>query len=384
MIYMTTKAERKKTGMFLKAGHIDLSFLSFVLILVTVGLIMLFSASYAYSLEYFGNSYRFIIRQALFAAMGIVAMLIVSRIDYHIWRKFAWLAFFVSIAFLVILLVSPPMVSGMDVKRWFAVGSFSFQPSEIAKFSIVLLFSSLIAANYGKMGDIKFVAFLTVLLGLTCGLIVLEPHLSATVLILLLGIVLMIVGGLKKIYIIIGGLGSVGLVAVAILSGVISYGSDRIKYWLDPWSDPVGKGFQTIQSLLAIGSGGILGRGIGQSRQKHLWVPEPHNDFIFSIVCEELGLIGAVIIVVLFALLVWRGFTIAMHSPDKFGSLLAVGLTFQVGLQAMLNIWVVTNTIPNTGISLPFFSYGGTSLFILLVEMGIVLSVSRYSAIEKT
>ena len=183
---------------------------------------------------------------------------------------------------------------------------------------------------------------------------------------------------------IFGGIGAgVGGVAFLILSGAISYGSDRIKYWLDPWADPMGKGFQTIQSLLAIGSGGLMGRGIGQSRQKYLWVPEPHNDFIFSIVCEELGLIGAMIIILLFCLLVWRGFTIAMHAPDKFGSLLAIGLTFQVGLQALLNIWVVTNTIPNTGISLPFFSYGGTSLVILLAEMGIVLSVSRGANIEK-
>ena len=173
-----------------------------------------------------------------------------------------------------------------------------------------------------------------------------------------------------------------GVLAVA--TGIIGYGSDRIKYWLDPWADAKGKGFQTIQSLLAIGSGGILGRGIGQSRQKYLWLPEPHNDFIFAIVCEELGLIGAVIIIILFCLLVWRGFTIAMRAQDKFGSLLALGLTFQVGLQAMLNIWVVTNTIPNTGISLPFFSYGGTSLLILLAEMGIVLSVSRSANIEKS
>ena len=176
------------------------------------------------------------------------------------------------------------------------------------------------------------------------------------------------------------GIGALGLL---IVSGAVSYGSDRIKYWLDPWADSLGLGFQTIQSLLAIGSGGFLGRGIGQSRQKYLWVLEPHNDFIFSIVCEELGIIGAMAIILLFCLLIWRGFTIAMHAPDKFGSLLSLGLTFQVGLQAMLNIWVVTNTIPNTGISLPFFSYGGTSLIILLAEMGIVLSVSRQTKLEK-
>ncbi len=364
--------------------RLDLTFLSFVLILLTTGLVMLFSASYAYSYEYYGNSYKFITRQAAFAAAGVALMLIISKIDYHFWRRFAWIVYVLAIGMLAVLLALPPMVKGMDVKRWIVLGPVNFQPSEVAKFAIILLFSSLIAGNSKQMKSFKFIFFLVVLLGLTCGLVVLEPHFSATILIFTIGIVLLIVGGLPKRYIIGGAaLGVCGGV-LAVATGIIGYGSDRIKYWLDPWADAKGKGFQTIQSLLAIGSGGILGRGIGQSRQKYLWLPEPHNDFIFAIVCEELGLIGAVIIIILFCLLVWRGFTIAMRAQDKFGSLLALGLTFQVGLQAMLNIWVVTNTIPNTGISLPFFSYGGTSLLILLAEMGIVLSVSRSANIEKS
>ena len=378
---MAKLKKKKSTG---TVGKLDITFLSFVLILLTVGLVMLYSSSYAFSYNHYGNSYKFISRQAMFAAVGVVVMLIVSRIDYHIWRKFAWILYAVSTALLALLLILPPMVEGKDVKRWFVVGPINFQPSEIAKFAVILLFSSLIAANYKQMKSLKFIAFLVVLLGLQCGLVVMEPHLSATVLIFAIGIVLLIVGGLPKRYI-LGGVGAgVGLGVLAVVTGVIGYGSDRIKYWLDPWADAMGKGFQTIQSLLAIGSGGILGRGIGQSRQKYLWLPEPHNDFIFAIVCEELGLVGALVIILLFCLLVWRGFTIAMRAKDKFGSLLAIGLTFQVGLQAMLNIWVVTNTIPNTGISLPFFSYGGTSLLILLAEMGIVLSVSRGASIEKS
>ena len=365
-------------------GKMDVVFLSLVLILLTFGLVMLFSASYAFSLEYYDNSSKFISRQALFGVAGVVIMLIVSRIDYHFWRKFAWVIYAISIIMLIMLLIFPPMLEGMDVKRWIVIGSFNFQPSEVAKFAVILLFSSLIAANYKQMKSLGFVGFLILLLGATCGLIVAEPHLSATVLVFCIGVVLLIVGGLAKKYI-FGGIiaAAVGAVVFA-FSGAISYVSDRLQYWIDPWSDATGKGFQTIQSLLAIGSGGILGRGIGQSRQKYLYLPEPHNDFIFSIVCEELGLIGAMVVIILFCLLVWRGFSIAMHSSDKFGSLLAIGLTFQVGLQAMLNIWVVTNTIPNTGISLPFFSYGGTSLVILLAEMGIVLSVSRGANIEKT
>jgi len=281
------------------------------------------------------------------------------------------------------LLAVPPMVSGMDVKRWFAIGSFSFQPSEIAKFAIILVFSHLIASNYKMMGKFKFIAILGGILGVVCVLVFLEPHVSATLLIGTIGVIIMIVGGLNWKYI-VGGLtvGGVGIAAL-LLSGVVGYSSSRIQYWLDPWADASGKGYQTIQSLLAIGSGGIMGRGLGNSRQKFLWVPEPHNDFIFSIVCEELGLIGAIIIILLFCALVWRGFTIALKAKDKFGCLMAVGLTFQVGLQAILNIFVVTNTIPNTGISLPFFSYGGTSLILLLAQMGIVLSISRQSNLKK-
>ena len=376
------KLKRKKSVN--TVGKLDITFLSFVLILLTVGLVMLYSSSYAFSYNQYGSSYKFISRQAMFAAVGVVVMLAVSRIDYHFWRRFAWILYAASTAMLALLLVLPPMVEGKDVKRWIVMGPINFQPSEVAKFAVILLFSSLIAANYKQMKSFKFIAFLVALLGLQCVLVVMEPHLSATVLIFAIGIVLLIVGGLPKRYI-LGGVGAgVGLGVLAVVTGVIGYGSDRIKYWLDPWADAMDKGFQTIQSLLAIGSGGILGRGIGQSRQKYLWLPEPHNDFIFAIVCEELGLVGALVIILLFCLLVWRGFTIAMRAKDKFGSLLALGLTFQVGLQAMLNIWVVTNTIPNTGISLPFFSYGGTSLLILLAEMGIVLSVSRAANIEKS
>ena len=380
---MANENSAKKKNKLLLSGKMDITFLSFVLILLTIGLVMLFSASYAYSYEYYNNSYRFILRQATLGGIGVVFMLGISKIDYHILRKFTWLVYGATFIMLIVLLALPPMIKGMDVKRWIIIGPINFQPSEIAKFAIILVFSSLIAANYKQMGSFKFVAILLGILGITCVLVMLEPHLSATILIFLIGIVIMIIGGLKLKYIIGGALIGAGGVVFAIATKMISYGSDRIKYWLDPWLDAKGKGFQTIQSLLAIGSGGILGRGIGQSRQKYLWVPEPHNDFIFSIVCEELGLVGALVIILLFALLVWRGFTIAMRAPDKFGSLLAIGLTFQVGLQAMLNIWVVTNTIPNTGISLPFFSYGGTSLMILLAEMGIVLSVSRASVMEK-
>lgn len=378
------KQEKSKIRV-VQQGKMDLTFFSLVLVLLTVGLVMLFSASYAYAYTVYGDSYKFISKQLAFAVAGVVIMLIVSKIDYHVYRKFAWLVYFVAVALLIVVLILPPLREGFDYKRWIVLGPINFQPSEIAKFAIVLLFSHLISLNYRQMEKFTFgVLFFGILLAIVCGLVVVETHLSATLLIFAIGITLMIVGGIKLRYIGLGLLGGVGLGVIAILSGVVGYGSSRIQYWLNPWAAPRGEGYQTIQSLLSIGSGGFLGRGLGQSRQKYLWVPEPHNDFIFAIVCEELGFVGALIIILLFCMLVWRGFVIAMRAPDKFGALMAVGLTFQIGVQTALNIMVVTNTIPNTGISLPFFSYGGTALLILLAEMGIVLSVSRSCTLQKT
>ncbi len=379
-----TRKRRSWITTVYQSGKADAFFVSVLLVLLCIGLIMLFSASYYYANNKFGDSYKFIKQQALYAAVGLVLMYIVSRIDYHVYKKFAWVLYFGTLAVLLLLLLLPPMISGVDYKRWIALGPVNFQPSEIAKFSIVLLFAYLMEKYEKRMQSFLFgFVFFLGLLGVTCVLVVLEPHLSATVLIFLIGVVMMFVGGVKKRFLFISAGAGVGLGSVAILSGIVDYGSSRIKYWLDPWLDAQGKGFQTIQSLLAIGSGGFLGKGLGQSRQKYLWVPEPHNDFIFAIVCEELGFVGAMLIILLFCLLVWRGFTIAARAKDRFGSLLAIGLTFQVGLQALLNVLVVTNTIPNTGISLPFFSYGGTSMVILLCEMGIVLSVSRTARMAK-
>ncbi len=377
------KRAAKNTEPFFIEGKMDISFFVILIALLVIGLVMLFSSSYAYALSVYGDSYKFIKRQFFFAVVGFGIMMFASKVNYHKYRKLAWPLYFISIALLALLLVMPPMISGMDCKRWIVVGPINFQPSEIAKFSIILLFSHLISSNYKKMDDFKFgVLFLGGLLALVCGLVVVETHLSATLLIFVIGITLMIVGGLKKRYIVIGLAGGAALGGVSLL-WLVGYASSRLQYWLDPWSDASGKGFQTIQSLLAIGSGGLVGRGLGQSRQKYLWIPEPHNDFIFAVICEELGFVGAAAIILLFCMLVWRGFTIAMKAADKFGAMLALGLTFQVGLQMILNVLVVTNTLPNTGISLPFFSYGGSSLIILLAEMGIVLSVSRGSSIQK-
>lgn len=377
---MPDNVKKKDKGLFsgfFIQGKMDTTFLLLLIIILTVGLVMLFSASYFYAYTYYHNSYYFITKQAVFAVAGVLIMLAVSKIDYHFIRKFAIPFYIIMVVFLAIMLILPPMVAGTSVKRWFSMGPINFQPSELAKFAVILMLAHMISANHKQMKTFSFgIIFLGLIIGVVCGLVVLEPHVSATVLIFCIGAAMLVVGGIKLRWTFIG-LGVAATGVGIILSGVIKYVKDRLVFWRDPWASPTGKGYQTIQSLLAIGSGGLFGKGLGQSKQKCLWVPEPHNDFIFSIVCEELGLIGAMIIIGIFALLIWRGFVIAMKAPDKFGALLAFGLTFQVGLQMILNILVVTNTIPNTGISLPFFSYGGTSLIILLFEMGIVLSVSR-------
>ena len=366
---------------FAQRGKMDLTFFTLVVILLTIGLICLFSASYANALQIYNDAYKFIKQQFLWAVAGITIMLIVSKVNVDIFRRSAWWIYGLSIALLIVVLFMPKI---NEVHRWISFGGITFQPSEIAKFAIVVLFAHLISANYRNMTRFSFgILFLGFLLGIVCALVVIEPHLSATLLIFAIGVVLMFVGGIKLRYVIVPAVAGAGLVALAVFGRVISYANSRIEFWLDPWSAPGVEGYQTIQSLIAIGSGGLMGQGLGNSNQKQLYVPEPQNDFIFSIVCEELGFIGALCIIVLFALLVWRGFVIAMRAPDKFRCLLAIGLTFCIGLQAALNIMVVTNTIPNTGIALPFFSYGGTALVITLAEMGVILSISRSSTVSK-
>ena len=359
----------------------DASFLIIVLILLTFGLIMLFSASYAYALYLYNDSFHFIKRQALFAIVGVVGMLFISCLDYHVLKKFAFLAFAAGIGMLLLVFAFPPV---KGARRWINLGFFSFQPSEFVKFALILLFAYLISKNYEKMGTFRYgiIPFI-IPLGLVCGLMFFEPHISGIVLMIAIAMVMMFVGGVKyRYYFILIAIGVLGVLAI-ILFGGIDYVGARLASWLDPFSDMQGDTYQTVQSLLAIGSGGFTGLGLGNSRQKYLYLPEPQNDFIFSIVCEELGFIGALVLIVLFALFVVRGFIIASRAPDKFGSMLAVGLTAQIGIQAAVNIAVVTNTIPNTGISLPFFSYGGTALMMQLLQMGVVLNISRHAALTK-
>ena len=368
---------------------LDMPLFIFIMVLLAIGLVMLFSASYAYS--YYtegGNSYYYIQRQGGFAIVGVIAMLVISMFDYHRFHRIAPLLYVGAMVLLVMVLAfkgtSIAPMEG-DANRWLQLGPINFQPSEVAKFALITLCAHYISQHIDKMGTFRYgVAHFAWMIGLPAALIYAENHLSATIIVLGLGAILMFLGGTKLRYFgVVAALAVVALVFLVTRSG--GYQMDRINGWWDPFNPPPGVDtWQTRQSLYAIGSGGLLGVGLGQSRQKYLYLPEPQNDFIFAIVCEELGMVGALVIIILFSLLIWRGMYVSLHAKDKFGMLLGLGITFQIGIQAVLNICVVTNTLPNTGISLPFFSYGGTALLMLLGEMGVLLNISRSATVEKT
>ncbi len=379
--------------LFSFANSFDMPFFILLLVVLAVGLVCLFSASFAYS--YYrngGDSYYYIKRQLIYAVVGVIIMIGVSFVDYHVLRRFAVPIMLGSWGLLGLVMLLPEI---QNVHRWIRVGPISIQPSEIAKFAIILLFAHLISRNPEGIKSLKkgFLPLLGIL-GFTAVLILIEPHLSGTILLLMIGLVMLFIGGARLPH--LGTIVAIGVIGVVVMVVFLGYEQDRIDVWLDPigvyTSDVVYESgqtgrdaaWQTVQSLFAIGSGGLMGEGLGNSRQKHSFLPEPQNDFIFAIVCEELGFIGAVLIILLFAALVWRGFVIGMHAPDKFGSMLAIGLIAQIGMQVVFNLAVITNSFPNTGISLPFFSYGGSSLLMLLAQMGVLLSVSRQTKRQAT
>lgn len=362
-----------------KLSGIDAPFTVLVLLLLVIGLVALFSASYTDAYYRMGgNSYHYIIRQGIFAAIGLAAMVFISRMNYH---KFHYLAIPAMVGSALLLasrfFLSPIWVEHNDATRWINLGFTEFQPSEIAKLAVIVCFASMMSI-YGtkKMHTFRYgIVPYVLMLGVLCGLIYSQPHWSAIVIIIGIGAVMMYIGGANLFWLGLGGgTAAVGLVTLML---TMAHSSARLQVWLDPYVDPRDKGYQAIQSFLAIGSGGIWGVGLGQSRQKQLWLPEAPNDFIFSVWCEEMGLIGALLVIALFVALIMRGYYIAMRAGDKFGTLLAAGVTTQIALQTIFNLFVVTGLAPVTGASLPFFSYGGTSLMMLLAEVGIVLSVSR-------
>lgn len=363
-------------------GSMDIPFLLLTLLLTGIGLMMLFSASFPSAYYETGSAGYYFKRQAIFAAAGIVAMLVVGRFNYQRWRGAAKILMVLAIFLLLLVIIPGVGITKNNATRWLGIdGVLTFQPSEIAKLAVIVYFADSISKKKERMRDLREgVLPYGVWLAVIAVLMLLEPHLSGTILIVGTGAIMMAVGGMPA-WLIGAGVGGVAAAAwgfVALVdAGIISYGASRINMWHNPWLDSSDDGYQMVQSLIAIGSGGLLGTGLGKGRQKFLYLPEESNDFIFSTVCEELGLIGACLILLVFALLLLRGFWIALHARDRFGTLLVVGVMSHLGLQVFLNVAVVTGLVPATGISLPFFSYGGTALMLQLVEIGLVLSVSR-------
>ena len=354
-------------------------FFLLVLLLLTVGVVMVLSASYPRA--YYdpghvtgGRAAYYFVRQLLFAALGMGALWLASRFPMGFYRRYAFP--FLGVTVLLLLLVPFIGVRANGARRWLGVGGLTLQPSELAKLAVILSFAVLICRFRGRMksfrwGVLPFAGILAVLIGL----LVLEPHFSASIILIAIAGAMLFLGGL--------GLGwflaafTAAGAGIGVLLAFFPYASSRIVTWRDPFSTASDEGYQIVQSLYTIGSGGLSGLGLGGSRQKFLYLPEEHNDFIFSVVCEELGFLGAALILLLFALLILRGYWIALHCRDRFSCLVCAGITTLLAIQTFLNVAVVTNLLPCTGISLPFFSYGGTALLIQLGEMGIVLSASR-------
>lgn len=391
-------------------GPIDLPFLMLTMLLLGIGLVMLLSAS-SYAALYdkaagykvvddvvqLGDAFYYFKHQLVYAIGGVAVMYLVSRMDYQRWRSFAFPVLGIAVV-LLLLVLTPLGVNVNGATRWLRlllVAGPTYQPSEVAKLGVVLVFAAGMSKRRDRVprvyrntpqwranlraflywSDLSEILPYLAILGIISVLMLLEPHMSGAILVMSAGAAILFAAGIRLGWFAVGG----GVVALAgfLIVFVVGYNSARIKTWLNPWWDPKEKGFQIIQSLYAVASGGLTGLGLGQSRQKFLYLPEEQNDFIFAIICEELGFIGATLVIVLFALLIVRGYWLALHARDRFGSLLIVGINTLLAVQVFLNIAVVLNALPATGISLPFFSYGGTALVIQLAEIGIILAVSR-------
>ena len=368
----TAKEDRRG----IRGETVDIPFLILILLLLLVGLTMLYSASSAQSAydTRYEITTRYLQKQAVCAGIGLAAMYAFSRIPAGLWYRLAWPLYGISILLLLSVLMIGEEVNG--AKRWINLAGIQFQPSEIAKFTMILLFARLTRGfgqeakkfRYGVLG------FGTALLGILVPL-ALEKHLSAIMLMGMVAVVMMYVAGTRLKWLLAGA--GAAAVFVIIYISFMGYAGDRVTAWLHPESDPGDTGYQILQSLYAIGSGGLFGLGLGKSRQKYLYLPFQYNDYIFAIICEELGLLGAILIIVLFAAAILRGYWIALRASDRFSTVFAAGLVTLIAVQTILNLAVVTNLLPSTGIALPFFSYGGTALAVNLGEMGIVLSISR-------
>lgn len=373
----------KKTISSFVNNQFDFILFLIIIILLSLGIVMVLSASAPSAIAESGNSYSYVKTQLLAAVIGIGLMIGISKIDYRIYKNFYKIFYVISVGILPLVLIPGLGVEANGATRWIDLGFIQFQPSEITKIGLIIFYAGYLTDHKSELKSFKngFVRPLSWIISPIFILYFVQNHLSASVVTAAVTCVMMIMAGCRLIYFVITGLIGALAVTVGIIAlqatGKGGFRIKRIMSFMDPWADATEVGWQAVQGLYAIGSGGLFGVGLGESKQKYLYIPEPHNDFIFSILAEELGFVGCVIVILLFAIFIWRGILIAIKSPDMFGSLLATGITTLIGIQVIINIGVVTSSIPNTGMPLPFFSYGGTALLILLSSCGILLNISR-------
>ncbi len=364
----------------------DRLFIAIVIVLAAYGTVMVFSAGYAYAEFRYEDGLYFVKRQAIWLALGIIAMLAVSRIDVNLLKKYTVTAYLTTLVLLALTLVIGFVGNG--AQRWISIGPITIQPSEIAKLTMTMMLARYFSSNSDATASknkktvlIKGTLIPCILMAIPILLVMLQHHLSCIIILGVIGLLMIVTSGADLRY--IGAFCLAGLAGVSYIAFFTDYTKDRITVWLDPESYKLTGGWQTLQGLMAIGSGGFFGKGLGKGELKYCYVSEPANDMIFAVLCEELGFIGALAALLLFAMLIWRGFVVAFNTDDTYARLLVIGICIKIAVQVLLNVAVVTNTIPNTGISLPFFSYGGSSLIMIFAEMGIILSVSRKSRIHK-
>ena len=373
--------KRKKQEKLLKP--FDFTLCITIFLLLALGIVMVLSASAPSSLSTTGNSYTYVTKQLIFAVIGMFFMFFISKIDYRILKKFYKVAYVASLIALALVIVPGIGVTVNGAKRWVDFGFGTFQPSELAKIGLIIFYAGYLTEHRNELGTLQgFIKSFAYLIPPIAILYFLQDHLSASIVIVMIVTIMNIMAGIKMKHLVgIGTIGAavagIGMWFLATFKEKGSFRIARITSFMDPFADISGDGWQVVQGLYAIGSGGLFGVGLGESKQKYLYIPEPHNDFIFAVLAEELGFVGCLAVVALFAVFIWRGLLTAMKAEDSFGSLLAVGITSLVGIQAIINIAVVTSSMPVTGMSLPFFSYGGTALLILLCSMGVLLNVSR-------
>ncbi|MBM7578413.1 putative lipid II flippase FtsW [Jeotgalibacillus terrae] len=340
------------------------------------GVLLIDSASSVWAFDRFGDAHFFSFRQALYLAAGVIAMVTISKVHYQVWRKHASVIYLISIILLVLVLIPGIGLERNGSQSWIGAGPISIQPAELAKAGVLMMTAALISTSRKKL-TLKQTAFLIIVILLPFGIVMLQPDLGTGTVLAGSGLSLLFLAGVSiRFFVFLFGAGAAGFAGLVIAA---PYRMQRINSFIDPWQDPLGAGFQMIQSLYAVGPGGLFGTGFSDSRQKHFYLPEPQNDFIFAIAAEELGLAGSIIIILLFAAVIWRGILIAVSAPDTFSKMLAGGIVISLGLQTAINISVVIGLIPVTGITLPFFSYGGSSLMVVLCMIGILLNISRYT-----